>query len=1310
MANWKKALAWTAVIIGALLVLLIVAGVLIARSSAFHHYLLAKIIQQTSEATGARVELVNFDVHPRALTADVYGLTVHGSEPAGEKPLLQVKKATVGLKIISILQRKVNLSELIIENPAVNLMVNREGRSNLPVPPPSNKKSSTNIFDLAVGHVLLTDGSINFRDRKLPLDANLFGLGVEIRFSQLERKYSGRLGYHSGTIHYAPLKALPHGLEASFDATPSELNLKPLVVFVGGSKFLLEATLNDYDKSPVARGRYHLVLHTQDFAGLSTTATAGDLTLAGTMNYREQSDRPLLRNVSLDGTLQSNGLNIASEQALLKIEKLSGNYRLANGNFRAQGFAVHLLNGTLTADGVVEHVDENPRSRFHLELAKISLAQLKSSLRGYSTPSVAVSGTLQASADASLTGSELKTLKANSHLLVAGAVGTANGSRQQTFPLNADVRVNYDGGKNLVSVPTGQIQLPATTITAQGDVGDHSSLRIAAVSTNLHQLMLVASGLSSSGAASNPSAMNIQGAATLNALVAGSIDNPRITAQLSATKLEVNQGQFSSLRCALAAAPSGVSIENGVLEAVPRGQLQFSGSVALKRWAYLPSQPLKASVAIRQMPLAMLDQLATQSYPITGNLDGKLELYGSELDPRGQGKLEVTNARVQDEPLQTVTLEFTASGGTIRSQLSEAANRVLLNYTPKSKAYEARVEVPPFELSTLHALKAKNLPVKGQLSISAQGSGTLDNPALNASLQLARLELRQTSVSLVKLDLNVSNHLARFNLDSSGGPANLRGQGSVRLSPGYYAEASLDTSRFPLDPLLALYLPSRPNGLTGETELHASIRGPLADQSRVEAHLTIPSFQAAYQSLAFATTGPIRVDYSNSLVVLQPSGFKGTGTALEFSGRANLQPGGRINLSARGSIDLRLAQMLNPEVQSGGSIQLNVDAGGTVKNPGMNGQIRIQNASFATQEVPVGIENLNATMRVTDTGVEITNAVGQMGGGQIRFGGSVAYRPELQASLSLSAKSVRFRYPEGTRTVFDSDLTLTGNSQAATLAGRVLIDSLSFTSDFDLSTFMSQFTGTSAPPTGQSLADKLRLDIAVQTSSQLNAGTAELGIEGQANLRIIGTASDPVVVGRADLASGDLFFMRRQYHLEHGVINFVNPNKTEPMLNMLITTTINQYNLSISVIGPIEKLQTNYVSDPPLPPVDIINLIARGQTTTEGAPESLGASTVLAQGLSQVESTVGSNISKLTGISGLQIDPAIGGNNTNPSARLGIQKRVTKNFIFTFSTDVTQPQNEIVQGEYELNKRWSVSVVRNASGGFAVDGRYHTHF
>ena len=160
---------------------------------------------------------------------------------------------------------------------------------------------------------------------------------------------------------------------------------------------------------------------------------------------------------------------------------------------------------------------------------------------------------------------------------------------------------------------------------------------------------------------------------------------------------------------------------------------------------------------------------------------------------------------------------------------------------------------------------------------------------------------------------------------------------------------------------------------------------------------------------------------------------------------------------------------------------------------------------------------------------------------------------------------------------------------------------------------------------------------------------------------------------------------------------------------MMITTTINQYNLTIHLQGPIEAMKTSYISDPPLAEIDIINLIARG-TTTEGAPTSFGASTVLAKGLSEAESAIGSNISGLTGISGLQIDPMISGNNANPTARVGIQKRVTKNFTFTFSTDVTQPQNETVQGEYQLNKRSSVSATRDETGGFAFDGRYHTSF
>jgi ABC-type branched-subunit amino acid transport system permease subunit len=86
-----------------------------------------------------------------------------------------------------------------------------------------------------------------------------------------------------------------------------------------------------------------------------------------------------------------------------------------------------------------------------------------------------------------------------------------------------------------------------------------------------------------------------------------------------------------------------------------------------------------------------------------------------------------------------------------------------------------------------------------------------------------------------------------------------------------------------------------------------------------------------------------------------------------------------------------------------------------------------------------------------------------------------------------------------------------------------------------------------------------------------------------------------------EFTGGDIFLMNKRYQIERGIIEFSNPNRTEPVLNVLLTTTISQYNLSLTFLGPLDKMQTNYVSDPPLPTADIINLIARGQTAQQAA-------------------------------------------------------------------------------------------------------------
>ena len=291
--------------------------------------------------------------------------------------------------------------------------------------------------------------------------------------------------------------------------------------------------------------------------------------------------------------------------------------------------------------------------------------------------------------------------------------------------------------------------------------------------------------------------------------------------------------------------------------------------------------------------------------------------------------------------------------------------------------------------------------------------------------------------------------------------------------------------------------------------------------------------------------------------------------------------------------------------------------------------------------------------------------------------------------------------------MLDSNLAWTGSLQGSNLNGRVLIGSLSFTPDFDLASFGDQFSANAATPAEPGFADTIGLQIAVQSKGTLSANTSQLSIEGDADLRVGGTAANPVITGRTDLNSGELFYRNVRYELQRGVITFDNPNQTSPVLNVSVSTIVEQYNLTIDMRGHFDTLTVSYSSDPPLASADIINLIARGKTTAESAASSQSTDSMVA---SQAVGQVSGGLQKLAGLSSLQIDPLLGGNNQNPSARIALQQRVTKNFLFTFSTDVSQPGSELVQGDYQINKRWSVSVTRDQLGGVSVDGRFHTKF
>jgi translocation and assembly module TamB len=1302
--QWKRTIGWVMAGLAILMLLAVVGGYIYLRSSGFKQFAIRRIVEQADQASGGRTEIGGLDFNLSRLTAHLYNITVRGTEAADQPPLLHADELTVRIKIVSALRRQVALRELLVDHPVVHFQVGQDGKNNLPAPPPSPNSGQTSVFDLAVEHVQLTNGEIYYNDRQTPLQADLFGLGGNVRFRPLLLRYEGTISYTKGNFQYAQYATLSHSLTLGFDASPDRLKVDSAVLKIGDSTMTVRAVLNNYSNL-VADGDYQIRAHTHDFASMAQNASpTGDVELNGKFHYKQVAGQPFLRNLTIDGQVASDALSASQSGRRIDLRKIQGSYQFASGNLDVNRLTLATLGGTVIASAAIQHVDATPDSRIHVSLRNISLTAIQRTLRARAMEGAVLAGTIGGAGDATWIGS-IDNLRAHADLAVQ-ATASSRGASASSVPVNGAIHVSYSGADQVIEVRDTSLRIPSAILTAQGTVSQHSSLQVQVAAHDLHQLVALAPSFQST----QSQLPQVAGSATLNATVRGSMKIPSIAAELNAQNLQFEGSDWKSASLQIRANSSELTIEHGSLVNAQRGQATFSAVVGLRNWSYQPSSRIQAHLDAQQLSIAELQRVAHQSYPASGDLTAKLSLHGSQLDPNGSGSLEITNARAYGEPIQHLSAQFNAKNGTVSSKLnlSMAAGSAVADgfYTPKTKAYKVRLDAPAIVLQKLETVKAREASMVGTVSATLNGQGTLDDPQMDAVLQLQKMQIRENSISGVKAEVHVAQHFANLNLDSKVSEASIHAHGRIALSGDYETDAVIDTSTVPLDALMATYAPSGPQGVHGQTELHATLKGPLTDKSRLEAHLTIPVLDANYQSLKIGIASPIHADYADSVLTLQPAEIRGTGTSLRIQGKLPIGGNATPTLEANGSVDVRILKIVAPDVESSGTLALEVHASGSAASPQIQGQMQFKDISLTTADAPLGVEKLNGTVDITSDHLQVSKMTGQVGGGQVSVGGSIAYKPALQFNLALQGKSVRLRYPDGLRSVLDANLAFTGTKDESTLNGRVLIDSLSFTPDFDLSKLSDQFSsGNTLSQSG--FSDTVKLAIGVQSQENLNATSSQISIAGRAALQVGGTAANPVITGRTTLTSGELFYRNVRYQLQQGVITFDNPNETHPVMNVAVTTTVEQYNLTLTLRGPLDKLTTSYVSDPPLATADVINLVARGKTTQESAASSQSTDSMIA---SQAAGQVSSSVQKLAGISSLQIDPTLGGNNQNPSARIAIQQRVTSNLLFTFSTDVSQPGSETVQGEYQLNKRWSVSMQRDQLGGVSIDGRFHKRF
>ena len=1280
----------------------------------------ARVVEMAEARTGARIRIARIALHWANLGADVYGITLYGNGGASQPPLFQCPHLEIQLSLLSLLRGRIGIARLVLDRPALHLEVNERGQTNLPDIPAASSPAGASgnpFFALIVRQMVLRTGEISYNDKTIPLSAELADFELHLAFNKRLQTYRALLRYTHGRLEYGHFLPIEHSAQAQIVLSRSALTVAPLRVSTRKSQFVLQATMTDF-ASPRIQGRYSLDLYTPEIASVARNLSIpiGEIRATGTIRYRNNAGPSLFDRLEIAGQCKSPQLALRAGHGLTQAQSVRGSYILRHGNLALANFHADALGGSLRVQsGVLSLTGQSP-SQFSVVWRHASLKGLSALLLSRTQRSVQVTGRADMDANVSWL-KNIRRMVVRSRVKLSGQAKL--GKAGSLIPLSATVDARYKGAQGSVAFRQSRLRIGDARLSLNGTFGNRSNLNVALQAGDLHSLAEMLAQANRAMGSGNPLPLDplvLSGSARFTGRVSGSLHHPHVQGNLSARDLQVEGTRWRSLTAQVDVSPSQIALAHARLVVMQGGWIHVDGKAGLRRWAFSSSSPLSIRAEVQDISLASLQRLVRTNYPVAGLLSAKLSAQGTGQHPSGHGTVRIVKGTAWNQPIQSIALDFQGNGQSVRSiaNVRTVAGTMTANlqYFPANGQYDFSAHSAGLQLDRISAVRAWNAGIAGQVALSATGQGTLANPQLSAQATVSKLTVRGQSMKGARAQLDIAGHRANFTTEMVLDRTNIQAKGSVALTGGYETTASLDARALPVGVLLDRYWKGAPAGIDGGADIQAEVSGPLKTPAQMKVVVDVPALRLAYSDVQLSLVRSLRLNYRDGVATLQPAELKGKSVDLTLQGTIPVQKPGPMDVAVNGTVGLSLFQAAALGVNSSGQLHVHFAAKGSLQNPTMQGDLTIQNAVFSAPSIPINLGQVNGRLSFSGNRIEIDNLSGRLGGGSMSAQGFVIAGAQPRFNLSVQANSVGVNYPRGLFTQLNGDLQFSGTQASSRLSGRVIIDQMALSKQFDLTNLANQFSGGSAPSTSSSAAKNVKLNVSVQSAGTLDLASSQLSMQGGAYLTLTGTLANPVVLGRATLQQGEIFFYGRRYQIQSGTVEFSNPVRTDPVLNVYATTTAQQYTITMNLSGPLDAMRTHFTSDPPLPTSDIIRLIAFGATSQQAGavpatPSVLGAESVLAKA---VASQVSGKIEKLAGISQLTINPLIGSNQTNPGAQITVQQRVTGRLLLTFTTDTTSSQNSAVEVQYQATRHISVTGLRSQYGAYSAGIRFHKSF
>ena len=1337
--------------------LAVLAGLWYTTTDSFQAYVRRRMVSEVERITGGRAEIGSFHIVPFHLQVEVRNVTVRGKEPPTDASLVHADSLVAQLKVISFLRTEFGFYSVTLDHPVVHIVVGPDGTTNIPAPKvsqtPSEKTPIEQLFALSIDHLAVRNGQLLWADRRIPLDFSVQDTDARMDYSFLRGRYESYLTVGKVDSAIENLRPFAWGAAVEFSLGPTFADVKSLKWNSGRSSFHVSGRVSDFS-NPHLDGSYQAHVDLQEAAAIarrhelregsaefkgSGRWAVDEFTTAGAVSLRDvgwQDDQ-----ITLKKATASSEYSITDEQ--IKLWKLQG--KLFGGSFTGDAQVDNWLHSLppLPAGKVKQGAENLPivtatrppakkgekaklpgvqSGSVHLRLRDVSAAEITAALstRAHPLGQFHLAGLATGTLDAMWKGSTR-----DAEIGFALDVNPPLHHDRGELPLTAHIQGKYRAVSDSLELAQFNLSTPASRVQASGTLATPATLRFSISTTNLEEWRPLVAALG--GPTDLP--FRVDGNATFNGIAGGTFSAPTLAGTLVAEDFEFTmpatsrtakqQVHWDSLAANIQLSSHDLAFRGGTLR---RGDTsaEFDVNAILQEGKFSANSPFTARVSLHKVDVTSTAALAGFDYPVSGTADVSLQIAGTRAHPQAQGHIHAANASAYGEAIEQFDADLRIAGSetalnNIHLTHGEAEVSGGAAYTPATRAFRLDLIGKNFDVARIRQIQLQRLPMEGRADFTLQGSGTLDAPVINAAVHVRDLMLDREMEGGLDLEAATKGGELRLSGHSEFPHGTLSVEGTVAMRGDYPANISARMDHLDLDALWRGYLGGQ---LTGHSAVGGTVtmQGPLRYPARWTLNGNVTDLAIEVESAKLHSQGSIDFTYADQTVHIEPAHLVGEGTDVTGHGSVHFVGARELDLAADGQVDLKLLGSMVPDLSASGLTTIHMNLGGTLSDPLPQGSIQIKNGSANYAGLPSGLSEMNGSLSFTRDRVHIDQLTARTGGGTLDLKGDAThYNSQFNFNLTAVGKEVRLRYPPGVSSTATAELHWVGSRSASLISGDVLVTKLAVTPGFDFGSYLERSRQSAAITPANSRLYNMKLDVAVRTAPELQMKTAVARLSGDADLRLRGSVARPSVLGRADILEGDATFNGIKFRLERGDITFANPVAIEPQVNLQATTHVRNYDLDITVTGTPDRLTVNYRSEPPLPKSDIIALLALGRTSEESEQlqqqSGQGGFTDQATNLiisQAINSTVSSRMQKLFGVSRIKIDPQGLTTETNPTARgpqVTIEQQFANNITLTYSTNVSQSSQQIIQGEYYVNRNVSIVGTRDQNGVVSFDVR-----